>query len=70
MLRMSPRATMPSPPPDQSICWQTTGTVRESFTSSGANSAIMSSVPQRTWLWPLANRSRALTGSSTMRKLT
>ena len=57
-------------PPDQSICWAMTGTVRESFTSSGANNAIMSSVPHRTWLWPLANRSRFLTGSSTIESFT
>src|ERR1035438_541510 len=63
MLRISPRATMPSPPAEKSTCWHTTGTVRESLTSSGANRAIMSSVPQRTWLWPLAKRSRAFTGS-------
>jgi len=31
MLRMSPRADDAIPSPDQSICWQMTGTVRESF---------------------------------------
>ena len=35
MLRMSPRATMPSPPAEKSICWQTTGTVRGIFDQFG-----------------------------------
>src|SRR6266567_716215 len=52
MLRISPRATTPSPPAEKSICWQTTGPVLESLMSSGAKSAVISRVPQRTWLWP------------------
>ena len=50
---------MPSPPLDQSICWTMRGAVRESRISSGANSTIMSTVPQRVWTSPAAKASRA-----------
>ena len=46
------------------------GAVRESRISSGANSTIMSSVPQRMWLSPAAKASRATTGSSMSLRLT
>src|SRR4030095_15205630 len=58
------RTTMPSPPLDQSTCWNTRGDVRESRDSSGANSVIMSTVPHNVWTLPAAKASRATTGSS------